>query len=131
MSSERVIPMEEVAQHTTEQSCWLAINNKVFDVTRFLGDHPGGKEPLRYVSGRDATDDFTAVNHTNEAKQRMLQFCIGSLDPKDHRRVAPSKRVDDTKATPATAASTSTNPISATTVVLIVLALGVGYLFFA
>ena len=39
----------EVAKHADEKSCWLIIDNKetgtaeVFDVTKYLDDHPGGE----------------------------------------------------------------------------------------
>ena len=34
---------DEVAQHKTEDDVWMVVENKVYDFTSFLGDHPGGK----------------------------------------------------------------------------------------
>jgi len=36
----------------------VAIKNKVYDVTGFLGSHPGGREFLLLNAGRDATLSF-------------------------------------------------------------------------
>ena len=36
--------LNEVFEHSTKESCWLLINNKVYDVTNFK--HPGGKQIL-------------------------------------------------------------------------------------
>ena len=30
----------EVASHNSDKSCWVIIANKVYDVTKFLDDHP-------------------------------------------------------------------------------------------
>jgi len=33
----------EVAAHASDGDCWVIINDRVYDVTAFLDDHPGGK----------------------------------------------------------------------------------------
>lgn len=32
---------EQVASHNNDKDCWIIVDNKVFDVTKFLGEHPG------------------------------------------------------------------------------------------
>ncbi|KAF5194989.1 Cytochrome b5, partial [Thalictrum thalictroides] len=41
-----IITFAEVSKHNNLKDCWLLINGKVYDVTKFLGDHPGGSEVL-------------------------------------------------------------------------------------
>ena len=32
----------EVSKHDKEDDCWIVINKKVYDVTKFVDEHPGG-----------------------------------------------------------------------------------------
>ncbi|TNN68757.1 Cytochrome b5 [Liparis tanakae] len=50
--------LSEVEEQNTFKSTWIVINNKVYDVTRFLEEHPGGEEVLREQAGGDATESF-------------------------------------------------------------------------
>ncbi|KAK8125349.1 Cytochrome b2 [Apiospora kogelbergensis] len=36
---------EEVAKHTSPDSCWVVLYGHVYDVTDFLSSHPGGSKP--------------------------------------------------------------------------------------
>ena len=54
----KVISAEELAKHTTSDSLWMAINGKVYDLTNFLDDHPGGDEVLKDTAGRN----FMGIN---------------------------------------------------------------------
>lgn len=35
----------------TEESCWLVFEGKVYDVTKYLDDHPGSRKPLLKYAG--------------------------------------------------------------------------------
>lgn len=38
----KLYTVKDLKEHTTEDDCWIAINGKVYDVTHFLDEHPGG-----------------------------------------------------------------------------------------
>merc|ERR1711924_438156 len=43
-TSKMSVTSEEVAKHSTDSDCWVIVGDDVYDVTKFLGDHPGGKK---------------------------------------------------------------------------------------
>lgn len=49
------ITLDEIAKHNTLSDCYLVIEGKVYDVTSYVNDHPGGKEMLLIGCGKDAT----------------------------------------------------------------------------
>ncbi|XP_073306059.1 cytochrome b5-like [Primulina huaijiensis] len=71
---------EEVAGHNKHKDCWIIINGKVYDVTPFMEDHPGGDEVLLSATGKDATDDFEDVGHSDSAREMMHKYVIGEID---------------------------------------------------
>jgi predicted heme/steroid binding protein len=43
--------LAEVAKHNKEGDCWLVIEGNVYDVSKFLDEHPGGEEVLLDCGG--------------------------------------------------------------------------------
>ncbi|KAI3444369.1 hypothetical protein Pfo_001034 [Paulownia fortunei] len=78
--AEKVHAFEEVEKHNKKEDCWLIISGKVYDVTPFLEEHPGGEEVLLMSTGKDATTDFEDVGHSNDAQEKMKEFYIGEID---------------------------------------------------
>lgn len=77
----KVYTLSEVALHNSSKDCWLTIDGKVYDVTKFLEEHPGGDEVLLSATGKDATDDFEDVGHSNSAREMMADYLVGDIDP--------------------------------------------------
>jgi cytochrome b involved in lipid metabolism len=72
----REIDVSEVATHNDEGSAWIIMNDVVYDVTKFLMEHPGGEEVILQQAGRDATDAFNEVGHSADAIE-MASFTHG------------------------------------------------------
>ncbi|KAG6618148.1 hypothetical protein I3842_Q124900 [Carya illinoinensis] len=87
----KVYTFEEVVKHNNKNDCWIIVFGKVYDVTQFLRDHPGGDEVLISATGKDATDEFEFVAHSNPAKDMMSKYYIGDID----RPAAPAKHVQN------------------------------------
>lgn len=68
--------MEQVAQHNTAESCWVAIKDNVYDLTDWVANHPGGEAPIKGICGSDATEKFAGkhgdAQKPNAALQRHL-----------------------------------------------------------
>ncbi|KAI8810157.1 acyl-CoA dehydrogenase/oxidase [Cladochytrium replicatum] len=54
----RKFTVGEVAKHNTANSAWIIVDQKVYDVTKFQNDHPGGKGILLKYAGKDASKEF-------------------------------------------------------------------------
>lgn len=70
--------LEEVRKHNTEASLWIVVDNLVYDVTKFLAMHPGGKDPMMRVAGTDATKNFYAL-HRAEVLDKYARLVIGEV----------------------------------------------------
>ncbi|XP_042447312.1 cytochrome b5-like [Zingiber officinale] len=79
-SDAKVYTLAEVSTHSTSKDCWLIISGKVYDVTKFLEDHPGGDEILLASTGKDATDDFEDIGHSTTARAMMDEYYVGEID---------------------------------------------------
>ncbi|KMZ75304.1 Cytochrome b5 [Zostera marina] len=76
----KIYSFDEVAQHNLPKDCWLIMNGKVYDVTAFMDDHPGGDEVLLAATGKDATSDFDDIGHSNSAKEMVDKYYLGEID---------------------------------------------------
>eukprot|EP00162_Nutomonas_longa_P024850 comp9287_c0_seq1/m.10668 comp9287_c0_seq1/g.10668 ORF comp9287_c0_seq1/g.10668 comp9287_c0_seq1/m.10668 type:complete len:126 (+) comp9287_c0_seq1:17-394(+) len=72
------ISREEVSQHSSNSDCWVVINGKVYNVTKFLSEHPGGEEVIVELAGQDCTQEFEDVGHSANAREMLAKYEIGT-----------------------------------------------------
>lgn len=70
---------EEIESHDSEKSCWLIIDGIVYDVTKYLEEHPGGEFVLLDNGGQDATEAFEDQGHSDDARELLKSFKIGNF----------------------------------------------------
>lgn len=61
---------------------WIAIKNKVYDVTEFLDDHPGGAEIITDIpvdNVKQMTAEFDDAEHSEEAMEQLAPLFRGML----------------------------------------------------
>ncbi|CAO2610274.1 Cytochrome b5 type B [Lemmus lemmus] len=75
--------LEEVAKRNSAEETWMVIHGRVYDITRFLSEHPGGEEVLLEQAGADATESFEDVGHSPDAREMLKQYYIGDVHPSD------------------------------------------------
>ncbi|XP_064805108.1 cytochrome b5-like isoform X1 [Oncorhynchus masou masou] len=89
--------LSEIEERNTFKSTWIIINHKVYDVTTFLEEHPGGEEVLREQAGGDATESFEDVGHSLDAREMAANMVIGELHPDDRLKIdKPSEPLKET-----------------------------------
>lgn len=70
----------EVSMHSGESSCWSIVNGKVYDLTSFVGDHPGGDRNILKICGKDGTSAFDSQHEGDRKPNAMLDgFYLGEL----------------------------------------------------
>ncbi|XP_047997779.1 nitrate reductase [NADH] 1-like isoform X5 [Leguminivora glycinivorella] len=84
----KVITRAEVKKNRSRRNLWLIIHDDVYDVTKFLEEHPGGEDTLLDAAGSDATQAFEDVGHSEDARELLKQYKIGSL-PDDEKAKQP------------------------------------------
>lgn len=73
------ISMADVAKHNNQNDCWLVIHGKVYDVTSFIFQHPGGASAILDYCGKDGTQAFEAVGHSGSARSMLPSYYVGDL----------------------------------------------------
>ena len=71
--------MAQVAAHNTRDDCWIILDNRAYDITRFIGRHPGGVGPIVNMAGKDATDVFANYHAARVYKNMLPQYLVGEV----------------------------------------------------
>mmetsp|Transcript_15835 Transcript_15835/g.41635 ORF Transcript_15835/g.41635 Transcript_15835/m.41635 type:complete len:142 (-) Transcript_15835:497-922(-) len=126
---ENKIRMAEVEKHTKEGDAWMVIGNmktcpetgpKVYNVSEYLDDHPGGAEVMLDVAGKDADTMFEDIGHSKQARKTLEKFLIGVLE-----------LTEEEKAAAAVAAEKAANASSGMPIVpLLIVLLAIGAYFY-
>ncbi|CAK4032924.1 Cytochrome b2, mitochondrial [Lecanosticta acicola] len=77
------IPAEELAKNNNRNSCWIAINGTIWDVTAFIDQHPGGASLILRVAGQDATEQYETFHDADLVEKTLGPGANkGTIDPR-------------------------------------------------
>lgn len=90
--------VKQVAAHKTPDDAWISIHGQgnavslhvlarkiltniaVYDVTKYVDDHPGGGDILTEAAGTDASEAFDNAGHSEDAFDIMKAYAVGRLE---------------------------------------------------
>ncbi|QQS61199.1 MAG: cytochrome b5 domain-containing protein [Candidatus Moraniibacteriota bacterium] len=86
----QVYTLEQVAEHATQENCWIIVDDTVVDATSFFGKHPGGDDKLLKGCGKDASEMFAQIKkHTPEGYEQLKKLKIGIFLPESSSQLSP------------------------------------------
>lgn len=62
---DKVISLAEVNKHNNEDDCWIILKGKVYNVTDFLLEHPGGDDVILNLAGSATFVHYVYSKTTN------------------------------------------------------------------
>lgn len=93
------LPLADVVAKNTSKQCYVTVGTKVYDVTSFLADHPGGGELITQYGGKDVKEimeDEVSHAHSEAAWDILDDHLIGFVaTEKVMNVVMNSNRPDD------------------------------------
>jgi predicted heme/steroid binding protein len=75
----KVWTLADVAKHNKPDDCWVVVNGKVLDTTKFLKDHPGGAKAILLYAGKDATEEFNMLHEDSVIDRYAPYTVIGKI----------------------------------------------------
>ncbi|KAL4893744.1 hypothetical protein BDV59DRAFT_201514 [Aspergillus ambiguus] len=99
----------EVESHNNAKSCYVTIGSKVYDITSFVDDHPGGGDLILDYAGKDVKDilrDPVSHEHSEAAYEILEESLVGFLATDSNGTAGLSK---------ANGSSNKSGPVFATT----------------
>ncbi|KAE8552582.1 hypothetical protein TMatcc_008049 [Talaromyces marneffei ATCC 18224] len=121
MNDEKVLKKGDIALHSDSSDCWIIVNGKVWDVTNFLVNHPGGADVIFCHAGKDASFAYNQVHDPNLLGQTLPSTClkgtvidgIPSATPQDVNTEPPNIDSTAEKALPPLSSILSTHDLEA------------------
>jgi cytochrome b involved in lipid metabolism len=79
-STVKTYSMAQVKTHDSASSCWSVVDGNVYDLTRWIGKHPGGRARILQMCGKDGTAAFRGEHGRERGPNNDLKaYRIGEL----------------------------------------------------
>ncbi|GAA5813212.1 hypothetical protein MFLAVUS_006686 [Mucor flavus] len=86
--------IEEVTKHQQADDCWIIVHDKIYDISPFLNEHPGGKKVLLKAGGTDATRQFDAFHSPAVLQNIAAKYLIGEIGVENQEEADTDDVVD-------------------------------------
>ncbi len=72
--------LAQVKKHKSAANCWSVVNRNVYNLTGWVGKHPGGSSRIVAMCGKDATAAFNGKHGGSaSAKRALAAYKVGTL----------------------------------------------------
>lgn len=88
----RVLPTftsAEVESHNNAKSCYVTMDSRVYDITDFVDDHPGGGDLVLEYGGKDVKEilrDSVSHEHSEAAYEILEDSLVGFLETESNAK---------------------------------------------
>ena len=94
---------DEVKQHNSTDSCWVILYGDVWDVTKFLPEHPGGSKIILSLAGTDATEEYDPIHPPGTLEDSLpAEANLGKIDESTLPKEEKTSPAQDTSSAPST-----------------------------
>jgi len=78
----RIFTTEDLMLQRKQGQCWIVRRGRVYDLTQFVDDHPGGEDLITQFAGMDIGDAMEKESehiHSESAYAMLEEFLVGKL----------------------------------------------------
>lgn len=76
----------EVSKHNTSSDCWMIVNGKIYNLTKFASSHSGGANTIIPYCGKDGTRAYDTKDgrgpHASGDVNILSNYYVGDLNQK-------------------------------------------------
>lgn len=88
----------EVAKHQSKNDCWIVLDSKVYNLSKFLFEHPGGAPIIIKNAGSDATEEFKKYHPLSYVDDYLPKDAyLGPIDPNTLGELRQVKQAESKK----------------------------------
>ncbi|CAK3777308.1 Cytochrome b2, mitochondrial [Lecanosticta acicola] len=75
------VTVAEITKHSSAQDCWVVVNGKVYDLTKFAPNHPGGAYMIHKWAGKDGSETYNQFHSSTLIEDELSpEEKLGDLD---------------------------------------------------
>lgn len=73
--------ISQVSEKNNKSACWTIIEDKVYDITNYIPNHPGGEKEILQICGKDGSQLFAKPQEhkEGEASKFLAKLYLGNL----------------------------------------------------